>query len=676
MTRLAPLGRRVVLAVAAVVALGAFATGSEHGLSGRPLRAAYDVQARGAPFSLRLTPAGGPPRYRYIFFSRTAAAKVASYGWNLIDVDSKELADALPKGTRGLIWIGNYDKVKCSWEQTDAAITQKIKGMVGDSKVAGYVFSDEPNPFACPTAVAQHRSRSALIHSLDPAKFDVIVIDTNSGKATLDQIPLWVGVADYTGLNTYPCYYWTHPCDYAWIDKVIAAADRAGLSYWGGAQATDDGKEWRWPTPHEEQHMLNQWAASRESGYLTFAWRWAGKTLSSRPGLLAVFKRFNKPTRTRTSTRLSTAPTAREVHYTFTGPTSVAFDWAGTARTIRYGPTPRYGTKLTAHTPQPLPVSSKGPFREVKLTGLSPGATYHYSIGGGSEHTFVTAPTGPFRFDVEADVADSVNARRVGPTQAAIAADKPAFVLVPGDLTYGNDDGQAAVDQHFNDVMVWSQAAAYMPAWGNHEWDTPTDDLRNYKGRFVIPHAQASPDAPRKGCCGEDWGWFDAGHVRFISYPEPYTAATWLNWRTVASRLMSAAQADRNINFIVTFGHRPAYSSGYHAGEPQLASVLNTFGDSYSKYVLNLNGHSHDYERFRAIHHVVHITGAGGGADLEPWQRKDARTAYRAMHLEHLRVNVTSAAIHVQAICGPSTPADDTVCHFGDVIDSVTIPAP
>jgi hypothetical protein len=106
------------------------------------------------------------------------------------------------------------------------------------------------------------------------------------------------------------------------------------------------------------------------------------------------------------------------------------------------------------------------------------------------------------------------------PTQQNIAADDPDFVLVTGDLTYGNDHGQDTVDQHFNDVMVWSETAAYMPIWGNHEWD-PTDDLRNYKGRFAIPNGRASVGAPSAGCCGEDWGWFDVGPVRFIAYPEP-----------------------------------------------------------------------------------------------------------------------------------------------------------
>jgi hypothetical protein len=126
----------------------------------------------------------------------------------------------------------------------------------------------------------------------------------------------------------------------------------------------------------------------------------------------------------------------------------------------------------------------------------------------------------------------------------------------------------------------------------------------------------------------------------------------------------------------VTFGHRPAYSSGYHAGEETLASILDTFGDRYPKYVLNFNGHSHDYERFRPIHHVVHITGAGGGSDLEPWGRKDARTAFRAMHLEHLRVQFHPK----RSESGDLRPVDagrqPTVCRPGDVIDSVrSLPA-
>jgi parallel beta-helix repeat protein len=325
-----------------------------------------------------------------------------------------------------------------------------------------------------------------------------------------------------------------------------------------------------------------------------------------------------------------------------------------------------------------MPFSSPGPFEEADLTGLQAGATYHYSIGGGPDQTFSTDPTGSFRFDVEADVGSSDAYPNVAVTQGQIAADNPAFVLVVGDLAYGNVNGQAAVDQHFNDVMAWSQTAAYMPAWGNHEWETPSaDDLRNYKGRFALPNAQGATGSPAAGCCGEDWSWFDAGGVRFISYPEPYTSATWPGWSTKADAIMAAAQADPSINYIVTFGHRPAYSTGLHPGDTTLANILDALGDKYSKYVLNLNGHSHDYERFQPIHRIVHITSGGGGSTLEPpWTSTDPRTAYRAMHTEHLRIDVSSTGMRIDAICGPPTSLDDITCAQGSVMDSYTIGTP
>jgi len=38
---------------------------------------------------------------------------------------------------------------------------------------------------------------------------------------------------------------------------------------------------------------------------------------------------------------------------------------------------------------------------------------------------------------------------------------------------------------------------------------------------------------------------------------------------------MAAAQANPAIHFIVTFGHRPAYSTGEHGGTPQLAGIMD-----------------------------------------------------------------------------------------------------
>jgi len=236
------------------------------------------------------------PPFRYIYNSDSAPGTVLSNGWNLIDVGSQWSADQLPVRAKGLVWEGDYDNSTCSWQVSDAALKADVTAAVGDSKVFGYFFSDEPNPYACPKAPAQHKARTNLIHSIDPRKPTVIVLDSNGfkGRATrdaLDQLPLWKGAADYIGLDPYPCYQ-RSPCDFSWIDKTIHAANAAGLDYWGVIQAFND-SSWRWPTAAELSHMLDQWAASKETGYMTFAWTWAGTGLSRRPDLLDIFRRFN-----------------------------------------------------------------------------------------------------------------------------------------------------------------------------------------------------------------------------------------------------------------------------------------------------------------------------------------------------------------------------------------------
>ncbi len=140
--------------------------------------------------------------------------------------------------------------------------------------------------------------------------------------------------------------------------------------------------------------------------------------------------------------------------------------------------------------------------------------------------------------------------------------------------------------------------------------------------------------------------------------------------------VMAAAQADPTINFVVTFGHRPAYSTGNPGGVAALATILDGLGDNYSKYVLDLNGHAHVYERYAPIHNVVHLTAGTGGSVESTWPTTDSRTAFRAHHLAHLRVDVTATSLHLEAVCGPTDHDDDVVCASGAVLDSLTINKP
>ncbi len=380
---------------------------------------------------------------------------------------------------------------------------------------------------------------------------------------------------------------------------------------------------------------------------------------------------------------------ADEIHWTITGPTSVSFNWRGTTSKLRYGPTIAYGLVATGHTPKPLPFSSPGPFRQTSLTGLKPNGIYHYSIGSCPDHTFRTPPSpgrANFTIDAEGDIGASNNNKDVVPDQQLIAAHPPAAVLILGDLTYANPNGQAAADQHFNDVMVWSQDVPYMPAWGNHEWDVlKNDDPRNYKGRFGLPHPQTSPGAPALGCCGNDWSWFDYGNVRFIAYPEPYTSKTWPDWYRKTRTLMDQAQRDPKITFIVTFGHRAPFTSGYHRSDLELRRYIARLAQGHNKYLLNVNGHSHDYERSYPESGVVSVTAGIGGSELEERDTaclfrvcpKPSWSAFRAMHFGVLQLSFTPTEIQGSFICGPAGGGkNDIQCDSGSVVDRFTIRAP
>jgi len=378
---------------------------------------------------------------------------------------------------------------------------------------------------------------------------------------------------------------------------------------------------------------------------------------------------------------------ADEIHWNLRDQTSVTITWRGSETTVRYGTSTAYGQTKTSSTPVPLPFSSAGPFWEARITGLQENTLYHYSIGNGPDHTFRTPPprgSSVFTVYSAGDIGDTGSYSTVGPMQNMVAADPPRFCLMVGDLTYANAHGQSACDQHFNDVMVWSQDVAYMPAWGNHERD-PGDDLRNYKGRFDLPNPRSSPSAPTPPGAGDDWYWFDYGNVRFIAFPEPYSSSAWSDWATRADSLMDAAQADPTITFIVTFGHRPAYSSGHHPGASQLASIMGTLGAQHSKYKLNINGHSHNYERTHPQSGVTHITAGGGGSGLETesgtckWLGgcpAPSYTAYRAFRHSWLKLRFTATSIEGSAICGPPASDQDLNCTPGSTFDTFVIGTP
>ena len=378
----------------------------------------------------------------------------------------------------------------------------------------------------------------------------------------------------------------------------------------------------------------------------------------------------------------------RQIHFTFSGPDAVTFNWRGSDGTLRYWAKNVAPRTVKASSPVPVPFSSPGPWQEAVADGLRPGTEYLYEIGHPVRPTTLSfrAPAAAgavgFTFVAVGDIGASTGWPRALIVARMIARVDPTLVLGLGDLTYADERSAEDVDRHFEDVMVWSRRAAYMPVWGNHEWDGKGDDLRNYKGRFALPNAAASPGAPKAGCCGEDWYWFDQGAVRFIIYPEPYAKETWPDWAEKAAPVFAAAQADPALRFIVTAGHRPAYSSGQHDGKSQIRTILDDFGGRFGKYVLNLAGHSHNYERTKPQAHVVHVTAGISGGPLAPAPtackfpdcKVPAWVAFRAVHHGFVKLTVRADGIALEAICAGASPAEDSVrCGDAEILDQALI---
>jgi uncharacterized repeat protein (TIGR01451 family) len=398
-----------------------------------------------------------------------------------------------------------------------------------------------------------------------------------------------------------------------------------------------------------------------------------------------------------------------EIKYSF-GDTndSVVFDWHGTETTIYYGLDNTYRQSTTASPPSITPFNGDGHYEEATLTGLQPNTTYHYKIGAdGVDHTFQTIPTGSFNW---VDVGDTMSTSCAGDgtwmpaEQQLVANQSPNFVTHGGDVAVPNQCGLPSLHQYFVDQQVWSTGVAFQPVWGNHEYGAPTknapddaitDVLSNYKGRAFITHAQtASNDTAKRlkhpgcgaetgstvnTCRGEDWGWFKAGGVLFISYPEPEVQNKWDDWQAKADTLMAQAQADPSVDFVVTYGHRPAYTSSTEGPNLNIRAATQALAAKYSpnssnpdgKYVLNVQHHAHSLEAFRPINGLTYVTDAGGGQGLTNWVSPvDPNSVYRMMHFGLLAGSYDAAnhSLSVSLKCGPDYKYIKDSCSYGDTL--------
>lgn len=382
---------------------------------------------------------------------------------------------------------------------------------------------------------------------------------------------------------------------------------------------------------------------------------------------------------------VSTAPASsapRGIHLSITDDarTAMTVAWftngsADPGSVVEFGDSSALGRSVHGAS-QPVPgVDAR--VHEATMTGLAPGQTVHYRVGGASGfsdvRTFRTDDgDATFRAVVWGDHGTSARASRT--LQWAIDL-QPDVVLIAGDISYANGD-QPVWDEWFDLMEPLASRVAVMPVIGNHEEEGPEWGTRAFETRFALP--------------GEELFYgFDYGTTRFTMHDSD-TVSLALHERLHESWLfladeLAAAAARRDagaLHHLVVVQHHPLY--GNHP-KPERQFDNNI---AWEEAHLHKNGvklvvaaHNHHYERSKPMAYGVpteegmrdyaeplgflHVTTGGGGESLYDFRDPNDFGAWSAAHAK--RYHLTLLEFSQERIEGRAL---DTVFVPGDVFDT------
>ena len=205
--------------------------------------------------------------------------KTASLGYNVLDVgmDIGEV-NALPKGTQGIVWVGN---TQCA---NDFAVsynrfTAFVKKHANNSRIWGYYLSDEPDGSRCPGIVKEIKKRADYIHKYAP-KHKAFVALTDWPYKPVNQAATH---ADVFGLDPYPCEI-GKKCNLDLINKEVTNATKAGVpkdkiiptfqAFGQTCNGKGEDKKWRLPSESEMKAILARWdkVLPKAIGDVTYTW--------------------------------------------------------------------------------------------------------------------------------------------------------------------------------------------------------------------------------------------------------------------------------------------------------------------------------------------------------------------------------------------------------------------
>ena len=371
-----------------------------------------------------------------------------------------------------------------------------------------------------------------------------------------------------------------------------------------------------------------------------------------------------KPPAKATAPAAGTEQLARGPYLSDVSGTSAVVSWwtnIPTSGIVHYG--------IAAVTEHSQPDSATRQHHVVTLTGLTPGATYRYTVGdstlASAPASFKTAaPAGiPFSFAAIGDFGGA----SVGETQNAanIAAAGTSFIQTVGDNIYasaGNPEPDFSTVYSDYDARFFKQFAAsvrsqsFFPANGNQEYYSNG----KFWSTFPMPGTNHS------------WYGYDWGNAHFLVLDSEVAFDP-------TSPQYAFAQADlaahQGATFRIVVMQRPPYSSSSAtAGSTFARASLVPLFEKYH-VALVLSGNSHNYERSfpltggsPAAGGVTYVVTGGGGNGHNAFTiPQPAWSAARdATHYEYTKVSVSPAALTIAEIDAATN----------STLDSATIKAP
>jgi hypothetical protein len=216
-------------------------------------------------------------------------------GFNLADVSSVSVLNALPAGVQGLVYLGMTSGVT-------SAFISAVDAFLGNSKVFGFYLADEPDPSS--VSAANLKAESDYIHANFPGvkTFIVEYNETSDTSPTYAFTPANTDI-DLFGLDPYPVNTNVpNGLDYNIIPAAVNEALSIGIpradivpvyqTFGGGGYPT-----YTLPTPAQEQEILSTWASVVPNPVFDYAYSWGvqeGDTsLVNDPALAAVLAAHN-----------------------------------------------------------------------------------------------------------------------------------------------------------------------------------------------------------------------------------------------------------------------------------------------------------------------------------------------------------------------------------------------